>query len=376
MKALVFEEKGKISLVEKPQPKLSNPTDALVKVDFTTICGTDLHIIIGDVPEVASGTTLGHEGVGTVQEIGSGVNKFKAGDKVLISCISSCATCEYCRRGMPSHCTTGGWTLGHTIDGTQAEYVRIPHADSSLYHVPQGVEPKTLVILSDILPTGFECGVLNGKVQPGSTVAIIGSGPVGLAAFLTAQLYSPAWVLMIDPDQNRLKVAKELGAQHTATPGDASKVVEQLTEGKGCDAVIEAVGIPATFEQCQHLVATGGVIANIGVHGTTVNLHLEMLWGKNICEYGTEGLASRSHSLSAAITTRLVDAVTTPTLLKLVAAGKLPAEKLITHRKVLRLVHCGFADRIEDFKFDDMVDAYANFQNAATHKTLKVLIKM
>lgn len=284
MRALVFNGKGDISLVHKDKPKLAGPTDALVKVDFTTICGTDLHIIIGDVPEVKPGTTVGHEGVGTIEEVGSGVNKFKAGDKVLISCISSCGTCEYCRRGMTSHCTTGGWVLGHTIDGTQAEYVRIPHADSSLYKVPQGVEPKTLVMLSDILPTGFECGVLNGNVQPGSTVAIIGSGPVGLAALLTAQLYSPAWVIMIDSDQNRLKVAADLGAQHTATPGDAVKVVKELTGDKGCDTVVEAVGIPATFEQCQELVASGGVIANVGVHGTKVDLHLEMLWSKNICE--------------------------------------------------------------------------------------------
>ncbi|KAF2094628.1 theronine dehydrogenase [Rhizodiscina lignyota] len=343
MKALVFNGKSDISIVDKPQPKLVNPTDAIVKVDYTTICGTDLHIIKGDVPETTPGTTLGHEGVGTIEEAGSGVSKFKVGDKVLLSCISSCGTCEYCRRGMSSHCTTGGWILGHTIDGTQAEYVRIPHADSSLYQVPQGVDPKTLVMLSDIFPTGFECGVLNGKVQPGSTVAIIGAGPVGLAAFLTSQLYSPSWVLMIDPDQNRLKVAQELGVQYIAEPNTAQKVVDELTDGKGCDTIIEAVGIPATFEQCQQLVAPGGVIANVGVHGSSVELHLETLWAKNV-----------------SITTRLVDAVTTPTLLKMVVAGKLPAEKLITHH----------------FKFSDMIAAYSNFQNAATQKTLKVLIEM
>lgn len=283
MKALVFDGKENISLVDKDRPKLVDPTDAVLKLDFTTICGTDLHIIKGHVPEVKPGTTLGHEGLGTIEEVGAGVSKFKAGDKVLLSAISSCGTCEYCRRGMSSHCTTGGWVLGHTIDGAQAEYVRIPHADSSLHKAPQGVDPKTLVMLSDILPTGFECGVLNCKVQPGSTVAIIGSGPVGLAALLTAQLYTPSWVLMIDSDQNRLKVAKGLGA-HVAEPGDALGVVEKLTEGKGCDAVIEAVGIPATFEQCQDLVAPGGVIANVGVHGAKVDLHLETLWAKNICK--------------------------------------------------------------------------------------------
>jgi len=282
MKALVFGGIGKLALENKQLPALQKPTDAIVKLNYTTICGTDLHILNGDAPEVQPGTTLGHEGVGTIAEAGSAISNFKAGDQVLISCISSCATCEYCRKGMNSHCTTGGWVLGHTIDGTQAEYVRIPHADSSLYKVPEGIDPKSLVMLSDVFPTGFECGVLNGKVAPGSTVAIVGAGAIGLAALLTAQLYSPSWVLMIDGDHNRLKVAQQFGAQHICDPGQAADVVKKLTDGKGVDTVIEAVGVPATFEQCQDLIAPGGVIANVGVHGTKVDLHLERLWAANI----------------------------------------------------------------------------------------------
>lgn len=321
MRALVYNGVDKFGLEDKPMPTLSKPTDALVKLKYTTICGTDLHILKGDAPEVQPGTILGHEGVGTIAEAGSGMSNFKQGDEVLISCISSCGTCEYCRRGMYSHCTTGGWALGHTIDGTQAEFVRVPHADSSLYKVPEGVDPKALVMLSDIFPTGFECGVLNGKVQPGGTVAIVGGGPVGLAALITAQFYSPSWVLMIDPDHNRLKVAHQFGAAHFCEPSQAVDVVKKLTDGKGVDTVIEAVGIPATFEQCQDLVAPGGVIANIGVHGVKVDLHMEKLWAANI-----------------AITTRLVDTVTTPMLLNLLEAKKLPAEKMITHCKYRMVV--------------------------------------
>jgi alcohol dehydrogenase len=285
MKALVFNGTGKITVESRPKPSLQKPTEAIVKVNYTTICGTDLHILKGDVPEVQLGTILGHEGVGTIEELGAGVTRFTPGDQVLLSCISACGTCEYCKRGMNSHCETGGWVLGHTIDGTQAEYVRIPHADSSLYKIPQGVSQRSAVLLSDILPTGYECGVLNSKIQPGSTVAIIGAGPVGLAALLTAKLYTPSWVLMIDTDKNRLDVAKELGAEHVAQPSDVSDVLERLTDGRGCDAVIEAVGIPATFEQCQELVAPGGVIANVGVHGASVQLRLEKLWSYNVCEF-------------------------------------------------------------------------------------------
>jgi alcohol dehydrogenase len=261
MKALVYNGPGSFGLEDKPKPTIQKPTDAIIKLDYSTICGTDLHILKGDVATCKPGTILGHEGVGTIEETGVGIANFKTGDQVLISCISSCGTCEYCRRSMYSHCTSGGWVLGNSINGTQAEYVRIPVADSSLYKVPEGVDPETLVMLSDIFPTGFECGVLNGKVEPGSTVVIIGSGPIGLAALLTAQLYSPSWVMMVDPDHNRLKVARLFGAQHISEPELALKHVQDLTDGKGADTVIEAVGIPATFEQSQDLVAPGGVIA-------------------------------------------------------------------------------------------------------------------
>jgi len=289
MKALVFKEVGKVELQDRPVPKIVAPTDAVVKLTKTTICGTDLHIRKGDVATCTPGRVLGHEGVGIVEHVGDSVTRFKKGDPVLISCISSCASCEYCRRGMSSHCTTGGWVLGNEIDGTQAEYVRIPHADCSLYAIPKDVDASALVTLSDIFPTGLECGVLNGKVQPGSTVAIIGSGPVGLAAMITAKFYSPATVIMIDTDPGRLRVATEMGAQATIESGNvgADVVIQQvldLTEGKGCDTVIEAVGIPATFELSQRLLAPGGVLANVGVHGTKVSLFLDELWAKNISE--------------------------------------------------------------------------------------------
>ncbi len=286
MKALVYKGIGSVGLQERSRPKLQSPTDAIVKLTKTTICGTDLHIRGGDVATCAPGRILGHEGVGIVDEVGSSVTQFKQGEKVLISCISSCATCEYCRRGMYSHCATGGWVLGNTIDGTQAEYVRIPHAGASLYPLPATANEDAMVMLSDIFPTALECGVLNGKVQPGGSVAIVGAGPVGLAALVTAQLYSPSTIISIDQDRNRLEVAKKLGAHHTIDPsdGDAETRVMSLTDGKGCDAVIEAVGIPTTFELCQKLVAPGGTIANVGVHGAKVDLHLETLWAQNICK--------------------------------------------------------------------------------------------
>lgn len=278
---------------------------------YTTICGTDNHILGGDVPSCKPGRILGHEGVGVVHEPGSGVQKFKKGDHVLISCVTSCATCEYCRRGMTSHCTQGGWILGNTIDGTQAEYVRIPQADSGLYHVPEGADEKALVMLSDILPTGHECGVLNGKVKPGSSICFVGSGPVGLAALMTAKLYSPSLIIMIDMDHNRLKVAKKFGAHHTIDPSqvDVVKTVMDLTNGVGCDTVVEGVGVPATFEMCQNLVAPGGTIANMGVHGKPAQLHLEKLWDHNICKPKYLGSLFRFRllTISAAITTRLVD---------------------------------------------------------------------
>jgi len=295
MKALVYRGRGFKALEERPKPALQAADDAIVKITKTTICGTDLHILKGDVPTCAPGRILGHEGVGVVDSVGAACTSFKAGDHVLISCISSCGKCDYCRRGMYSHCRSGGWILGNTIDGTQAEYVRIPHADTSLYHLPAGADEEALVMLSDILPTGFECGVLNGKIEPGATVAIVGAGPIGLATLLTAQFYSPSRTIMIDLDDNRLAVARRFGATDTVNSGkeDAIAKVMALTGGTGVDTAVEAVGIPATFELCQSLVAPGGTIANIGVHGHKADLHLERLWSHNIT-----------------ITTRLVDTVT------------------------------------------------------------------
>ena len=343
MKALVYHGPGEKSWEEKPKPVLYEPTDAIVKILKTTICGTDLHIMKGDVPDVTNGRIIGHEGVGIIEEVGSAVSNFKKGDHVLISCITSCGKCDYCKRGMYSHCEKGGWILGHFIDGTQAEYVRIPFADTSLYHIPEGADEEAIVMLSDILPTGFECGVLNGKVQPGNTVVIVGSGPIGLAALLTAQFYSPSEIIMIDPDDNRLETAKTFGATQTINNSKENAIerVKQLTCNKGADTVIEAVGIPATFELCQSLVGPGGIIANIGVHGKSVELYLETLWSRNIT-----------------ITTRLVDTVTTPMLLKTIQSKKLNSKQLITHH----------------FKLNDIISAYDTFQNAAREKALKVIL--
>lgn len=283
MKALTYQgPNNPPQLSEVPKPELQNPKDAIVKMKYSSICGTDLHILKGDIPTIPRGRIMGHEGVGTITSVGTAVLSFKEGDDVLISCISSCGTCDYCKRRMYSHCETGGWRLGNKIDGTQAAYVRIPNAENSLYKVPTGGDQEALVMLSDAFPTGLECGVLSGKIVPGSSVAIVGSGPIGLAALITAQLYSPNIVVMIDVDENRLQAAKNFGATHTATPTNAVDIVNKATLGKGCDAVIEAVGMPTTFHQCQELVALGGIIANIGVHGVKADLHLENLWDKNI----------------------------------------------------------------------------------------------
>ncbi len=333
-----------MSLEERPIPDITAAGDAIVKIAKTTICGTDLHILKGDVPTCAPGRILGHEGVGVIEKTGAGVTTFRKDDRVLISCISACGRCEYCRRGMYSHCTTGGWILGNQIDGTQAEYVRIPHADMSLYPIPKGADEEALVMLSDILPTGFECGVLSGKVQPGSTVAIVGAGPIGLAALLTAQFYSPAEIIMIDLDENRLQVSKHFGATTavSAAGGRAAETVMKLTGGRGVDTAIEAVGVPASFLTCEEFVAPGGTIANVGVHGIKVDLHLERLWAQNIT-----------------ITTRLVDTVTTPMLLKTVQSRKLDPKLLITHR----------------FKLDQILDAYDTFGRAASTHARKVVIE-
>jgi alcohol dehydrogenase len=282
MKALVYEGPGKKSLHDCPKPKIQAPTDAIVKIAKTTICGTDLHILKGDVSTCAPGRVLGHEGVGVVDSVGAAVTTFKPGDRVLISCISACGRCEYCRKGMYSHCKTGGWILSNKIDGTQAEYVRIPHADTSLYSTPEGTSEEALVMLSDIMPTGFECGVLNGRVEPGSTVAIVGAGPIGLATLLTAQFYTPSEIIMIDLDQSRLEVADHFGATKIINSAqiEPTAAVMALTGGRGVDAAVEAVGVPASFELCEAIVAPGGTIANIGVHGKRVPLHLERLWSQ------------------------------------------------------------------------------------------------
>jgi alcohol dehydrogenase len=344
MKALVYHGPGRRAWEDRPRPKVQSDGDAIVRMTTSTICGTDLHILKGDVPAVTDGRILGHEGVGVIEEIGAGVTTFKTGDKVLVSCITSCGSCDFCKRGIYSHCRDGGWILGHKIDGTQAEYVRVPHAATSLHAVAPDADEEALAMLSDIFPTGFECGVLNGKVKPGDTVAIVGAGPIGLATLLTAKLYSPSEIVMVDRDRNRLEVAKGFGATKLV---DASgpKTVErlmELTKGEGFDVAIEAVGIPETFDFCQAIVAPGGFIANIGVHGKPVTLHIERLWAHNIT-----------------LTTRLVDTVTTPMLLKLVQSGRLEAKKLVSHR----------------FELTDIMKAYDTFADAARTKALKVVLR-
>lgn len=343
MKALTFQEAGQIAVIEKEKPTIIKPTDAIVRMTKTTICGSDLHIIKGDVPAVKSGTTLGHEGVGIVEEVGSSVSNFKVGDHVIISCITSCGKCGNCKKQLYSHCDDGGWILGHLIDGTQADYVRIPHAENSMHAVPPGQDEEALVMLSDILPTGLEIGVLNGQVKPGCTVAIVGAGPVGMSALLTAQFYSPAKIIMIDLDKHRLSTALGFGATHGINSAEQNVVdtVMAITDNQGVDVAIEAVGIPATFNVCQDIVAVGGNIANVGVHGTSVDLKLEKLWIQNIT-----------------ITTGLVNTNTTPMLLKTVESEKVKPADLITHR----------------FKMDQILDAYEVFSNAAKEKAMKVII--
>lgn len=343
MKALVYHGPGKKAWEEKPKPIIIEPTDVIVKILNTTICGTDLHIVKGDVPSVETGRTLGHEGVGIIEIAGKSVVNFKTGDHVIISCITSCGVCEFCKKSIYSHCVKGGWILGNTIDGTQAEYVRIPFADNSLYHIPEGADEKSLVMLSDILPTGFECGVLNGKVKPGDTIAIVGVGPVGLAVLLTAQFFTPFKIIVIDLDDHRLELAKSFGATHIINNADIDPVKEvmRITNNRGIDVVIEAVGLPRAFELCEKIVGTGGYIANIGVHGKSVALHLETLWSKNIT-----------------ITTRLVDTGTTPMLLESVKLKKIDPKVLITHH----------------FKLDEILEAYRIFDHSELENTLKVIL--
>ena len=340
MKALVFHGPGKRRWEDKPRPTLINPTDAVVRITHTTICGTDLHILKGDVPAVTEGRILGHEGVGVVEEVGEGVSNIQVGDEVLISCITSCGRCDYCKRGVYSHCRDGGWILGHLIDGTQAEYVRIPHADNSLYPLPKEMDRAAAVMLSDILPTGHEIGALNGEVTLGDTVAIVGAGPIGLAALMTSQFYSPARIIMIDPDENRLAMAKQLGATDIIAQ-DPIEAIEKLTGGEGVDVAMEAVGIPETFDVCQRIVRAGGHIANIGVHGKSVALRLQDLWIKNIT-----------------LRTGLVNTDSIPVLMRVVESGRVEPAGLVTHR----------------FKFNEIEKAYDIFGEAAKEQAIKMLL--
>jgi alcohol dehydrogenase len=344
MRALVYHGPGQKAWEEVPKPGIIADTDAIVRVDAVTICGTDLHILKGDVPAVTDGRILGHEAVGTVESVGQGVKTVKAGDRVLVSCISACGACRFCREGHAGQCLGGGgWILGHKIDGTQAEYVRVPFADTSTYPVPAGAADEEILMLADILPTAYEVGVLNGGVRPGDVVAIVGSGPIGLSAIMGARLYSPSHIVAIDMADARLEAAKRFGADVTVNNAsqDPEEVVRLLTDGLGADVAIEAVGVPATFELAARLARPGGRIANIGVHGEPATLHLEELWIKNIT-----------------ITTGLVDAYSTATLLRLVTSGQLDATKFITH-------HFGLSE------FDQ---AYDVFSRAADTGALKVVL--
>jgi alcohol dehydrogenase len=344
MRAIVYRGPGKKDWEEVPKPTIRDDTDAIVRVDAVTICGTDLHILKGDVPTVTEGRILGHEAVGTVEEVGTGVKNVKVGDKVLVSCITSCGACRFCREGRYGQCLGGGgWILGHLIDGTQAEYVRVPFADTSTHAAPDGVSDEELLMLADIIPTGYEIGVLYGNVQPGDVVAVVGAGPIGLAAIMGAKLFSPAHIVAIDLADSRLEAAKGFGADVTVNNSreDALEVVKGLTDGLGADVAIEAVGVPAAFELTAALARPGGHIANIGVHGEPATLHLEELWIKNVT-----------------ITTGLVDTFSTPTLLKLVTSRQVDSRKFVTHH----------------FTMDQFLEAYDVFSRAGETGALKVVI--
>ncbi|MCX4741177.1 zinc-dependent alcohol dehydrogenase family protein [Streptomyces antibioticus] len=343
MKGYVFHGPGQSAWEEVPDPAVKEPTDAVVRVDAVTICGTDLHILKGDVPEVRPGTVLGHEAVGEIVEVGSDVRTVRPGDRVLVSCISACGRCRYCRDSAYGQCLGGGgWILGHLIDGTQAEYVRVPFADLSVHALPGAVDSKDAVLLADILPTSYEVGVLNGRVRPGDTVAVVGAGPIGLAAIATARLFSPERIVAVDLAASRLEAAKQFGADAVADAAeDPAQLVADLTDGLGADVVVEAVGVPESFELCTRMVRPGGHVANIGVHGKPATLHLEDLWIKNVT-----------------ITTGLVDTYSTPTLLRMTAAGRLPTSQFVTHT----------------FPLDRMEEAYDVFARAADTGALKVVL--
>jgi alcohol dehydrogenase len=344
MRALVYHGPGKKAWEEVPKPSIQADTDAIVSVDAVTICGTDLHILKGDVPAVTEGRILGHEAVGTVDEVGPGVKNVKVGDKVLVSCITACGACRFCREGSYGQCLGGGgWILGHKIDGTQAEFVRVPFADTSTYVAPPGVSDEELLMLADILPTGYEVGVLNGQVSPGDVVVVVGAGPIGLSAMLGARLYSPAHIVAIDKADTRLEAAKQFGADVTINNDreDPAEIIASLTGGLGADVAIEAVGVPETFELAALLIRPGGRVANVGVHGEPATLHLEDLWIRNVT-----------------ITTGLVDTFSTPTLLKLITARQLDANRFITHH----------------FAMDDFIEAYDVFARAGETGALKVVL--
>ena len=344
MKALVYHGPGQKAWEDVPKPAIVNDTDAIVRVDLTTICGTDLHILKGDLPAVAAGRVLGHEAVGTVDSVGAGVKTVEVGDRVLVSCVTSCGSCRFCREGRYGQCLGGGgWILGCAIDGTQAEYVRIPFADTSTYQVPAGASDEQILMLADILPTAYEVGVLNGKVQPGDVVAVVGAGPIGLATIMSAQLLSPSHIVAIDLAESRLEAAKQFGADIVINPSreDAETIVADLTAGLGADVSIEAVGTAATFELAVRLVRPGGRVANIGVHGGPATLHLEDLWSRDVT-----------------ITTGLVDTWTTPTLLRLVVSEQLDSGRFVTHH----------------FGLDEIEAAYDLFADAADTGALKVVL--
>ncbi|KAF3393582.1 alcohol dehydrogenase [Talaromyces pinophilus] len=343
MKAVVYTEKGTVEVLDRPKPMVKEHTDAVVRMLHASICGTDLHILRGDVPTVKPGLIMGHEGVGVIEALGSAVQGFQVGDRVIIACMTSCGSCRFCQRSIPSHCQSGGWTLGHRVDGTQAEFVRVPHATLSLHHLDSSVDTRAAVTLSDALPTGFECGVRNAGISPTSSVVIIGAGPVGIAALLTTCLKRPALIVVVDLDDARLETARTMGAHHTVNSA-APDVIQQLlnlTGNNGFDSVIEAVGIPATFEMCQELVAVGGQIANMGVHGVKVDLHMENLWDRNIC-----------------IHMSMCNATSTPYLQNLVKNGELDIGSLVTHH----------------FPVDQAMAAYDTFKLASKHRALKVAI--
>ena len=345
MKALVYHGPDQRSWDSVDDPGIIDPGDAIVRIDSSTICGTDLHILKGDVPEVTPGTVLGHEAVGVIEEVGSGVGSFSAGDRVLVSCITSCGRCRFCKEGRYGQCLGGGgWIFGHLIDGLQAEYARVPFADNSVHKVPEGLTDEQVLFLADILPTSFEVGVLNGVLQPGDVVAIVGAGPIGLAAILTAQLFTPGHIVAIDLDAGRLEAARRFGADVTIDNGvqDPVATVMELTDGLGADVTIEAVGVPETFELAVDLVRPGGHVANVGVHGKAATLHLEKIWIKDVT-----------------VTTGLVDTFSTPQLLKLVASGRLDPTVFATHR----------------FPLADTMAAYDVFGDAARTGALKVVLE-